>query len=90
MDSKDLQNELIKTINTIISNEKLNKLPFDRTYLTRIINKTQTSSTSYKYTVIIEKDRYNITSTENYSIGNKVRVRIPRNNWNEIYIESKA
>ena len=55
MDSQDLQNELIKAINTIISNEKLN-----------------------------------ITSTENYSIGNKVRVRIPRNNWNQIYIESKA
>ena len=89
MDSKDLQNEIIKAINLMISKEKLEKLPYDKTYIVRIIGKTQTSLTTYKYSVIIDKDRYNVLSTEKYSIGDKVRIRIPRNNWNEIYIENK-
>lgn len=88
MDIKKLKQELLNAIETIV-NKKTSDLSFDKTYSTIIIKKTNFSSDKYTYTVKIGQNNYTITTGVNYLVGDKVRVRIPLNNWSNIYIEGK-
>ena len=86
MDIKKLKQELLNAIEIII-NKKINDLSFDRTYASVIIKKTNHTSDKYTYTVKIGQNDYTITTKALYSIGDNVRVRIPCNNWSNIYID---
>lgn len=88
MDIKKLKQELLNAIETIV-NKKTSDLSFDKTYSTIIIKKTNFLSDKYTYTVKIGQNNYTITTGVNYLVGDKVRVRIPLNNWSNIYIEGK-
>lgn len=88
MDVQKLKQELLNAIETIV-NKKLKDLPFDQTYSTVVVKKTRYSEDKYTYTVKIGQNDYTITTKTNYSIGDKVRVRVPCNNWSNIYIEEK-
>lgn len=88
MDVQKLKQELLNAIETIV-NKKLKDLPFDQTYSTVVVKKTRYSEDKHTYTVKIGQNDYTITTKTNYSIGDKVRVRVPCNNWSNIYIEEK-
>lgn len=88
MDIKKLKQELLNAVETIV-NKKTGSLPFDKTYSTIIIKKTNFSASKYTYTVKIGQNDYTITTETLYFVGDKVRVRIPLNNWSNIYIEGK-
>ncbi len=88
MDVKKFKQELLNAIETIV-NKKLKNLSFDQTYSTVIIKKTRYSVDKYTYTVKIGQNDYTITTKIICSVGDRVRVRIPLNNWSNIYIESK-
>ena len=88
MDIRKLKQELLNAIDTIVD-KKINNLSFDKTYSTVIIKKTNYSVDKFTYTVKIGQNDYTITTKINYSIGDKVRVRIPLNNWSNMYIEGK-
>lgn len=88
MDIKKLKQELLNAIETIV-NKKINDLSFDKTYSTVIVKKTRYSADKYTYTVKIGQNDYEITTKIIYSIGDKVRVKVPCGNWSGIYIEGK-
>lgn len=88
MDIKKLKQELLNAIETIVS-KKIKDLSFDQTYSTVIIKKTRYSEDKYTYTIKIGQNDYEITTKVIYSVGNKVRVKVPCGNWSNIYIEGK-
>lgn len=88
IDPGKIKQEFLNAIETIV-NKKLKDLPLDKTYLTVIVKKINYSADKYTYTVKIGQRDYEITTKKDYSIGDKVRVRVPLNNWSNIYIESK-
>lgn len=88
IDPGKIKQELLNAIETIV-NKKLKDLPFDQTYFTVIVKKVRYSADKYTYTVKIAQNDYTITTKTIYSVGDKVRVRIPLNNWSNIYIEGK-
>lgn len=87
MDIRKLKQELLNAIETIV-NKKINGLSFDQTYIVPIISKTTVSADTFKYTVRIGEKSCTITTKSNYSVGNRVRVRVPCGNWNNLYIEN--
>ena len=89
----NIDNNITKVINKILNaveiliDSKINKLAFDQTYICTVINKVTVNNTTYSYQVIINGKNYSINSKDNYSIGDKILVKIPCNNWLNIYIE---
>lgn len=88
MDVNKLKQEILSSIEIIV-NKKTKDLSFDKTYSTVIVKKTRYSADKYTYTVKIGQNDYTITTKTIYSVGDRVRVRIPLNNWSNIYIENK-
>lgn len=84
-----LKQELLNAIETIV-NKKLKDLSFDQTYSTVIVKKTRYSADKYTYTVKIGQNDYEIQSKTKYKVGDKVYVRVPCNNWSNMYIEKLA
>lgn len=88
MDVLKLKQELLNAIETIV-NKKIKDLPFDKTFSTIIVGKANYSADKYTYTVKIGQSDYTIRTNAIYAIGDNVRIRVPLNNWSNIYIEGK-
>lgn len=88
-DVKKVKSAILDAIDTLID-KKLNNLCFDKTYIALITNKTQVSSTEYKYEVTIANNKYNIVSKTIHSIGENIKVKFPQNNPLNAYIESDS
>lgn len=86
-DKPNIASKILDAIDILIDS-KLKKLSFDKTFICTIISK-QVTSTSNIYQLIIDGKKYSINSENNYSIGDKVAVKVPCNNWSNIYIEHK-
>lgn len=83
---KNAKQAILNAIEIIVEN-KIKNLPFDRTYTGTVQSIRKSSSDNYKCTVIIGSAAYDINTKINYSIGDKVRVKAPGNDWSNIYIE---
>ena len=86
--SKPNINKIILDAIDIVVNSKLKMLAFDKTYVCIVIEKQETPTTTI-YQVVLDGKKYSVNSDNNYSIGDKVAVKVPCNNWSDIYIERK-
>lgn len=81
-----ISNSIVDTLKNMIE-----KLPYDKT-TTGVVKRKYTESSVDYYDVSIKGRTYKCTSLNSvsYSINDRVYLRIPCNDWSNIYIEGKV
>lgn len=86
MNNDELNAYILEAIDTI-TNTKLSKLKFDKTYHSAIIGKEKLNDQAYTYTVIINGTNYTVPSYDDYPVGKQVWVRVPNGDFANLYID---
>lgn len=86
MDVNKVTDEILKSIEIIIQ-KHLDSLTYDRTYIVPVTKIFICSADTYKYTVRIGQNDHTVNSKLKFTVGERVRVKIPCNDWSNIYLE---
>lgn len=82
MPENDLAEELFEAIDAIVT-QRISNLPYDKTVIATIADKSASSYGCYKVTTDNNISFLAYTENTNYSVGDKVYVRIPEGDYTQ-------